>query len=182
MTKLIGVAGRAHSGKDAFAAACVKHGYKRIAFADALKVATAHIANEESHLFFDDISKEEFSKALGMTRREALQKVGKAVRDSVGPETWVNRALNEWEASGYPATVISDVRYPNEAEAIRRHGGFVIRLVRPGAGLEGEAAGHESEAGIPDNLIDVEIHNDGTLGELSAEAAKIVAFVGGDAS
>lgn len=177
MTQLIGVTGLARSGKDSFGYACVKQGWRRTAFADALKVATAHIANEQSHLYFDDVTKEEFTDALGMTRRSALQKVGKAVRDSVGPETWVRRALQEWAANGCPPTVVTDCRYPNEAEAIRKLGGTIVRIVRPGSGLAGEAGQHESEARLPDNLVDVEITNDGSMGELAMEAAKVIAMI-----
>lgn len=172
-TKLIGITGLARSGKDSFALILGRHGYHRIAFADALKKATAKIANEDSHLFFDDFAKEQFSEALGMTRRIALQRVGQAVRESLGKDTWVNRALRQWESLDRPATVISDCRYENEALAIRKLGGIIVRMVRPGAGLTGEAAGHASEVQLPDGLVDVEINNDGTLGELVDEARKI---------
>jgi hypothetical protein len=176
MNNILGITGVARSGKDSFASALVQQGFRRIAFADALKLATALIANEDSHLYFDEFAKEQHTDALGMTRRSALQKVGKAVRDSVGEDTWVNRALNEWRSSGKPDTVISDCRYPNEAIAIRAMGGTIIRINRPGlVGLTGEAAQHESEARLADDLVDVEVYNDGTIGDLHAEARKILA-------
>lgn len=174
MTILIGVTGRARVGKDSFASACVKRGFVRLAFADALKVATAYLAHEDAQLFFDDVTKEEHCEVLGMTRRRALQNVGKALREAVGPDIWINRALSDWDRRGKPDTVISDVRYENEADAIRRLGGTVVRINRAGAGLAGEAGQHESEKPLPDYLIDIEIDNDGTLGELQWEARKIV--------
>jgi hypothetical protein len=180
MTKLIGITGLARSGKDSFSLTFVRHGYKRAAFANALKTATAYIANEDSALYFDEVTKEEHSDALGMTRRSALQKMGSAVRDTLGEDTWVNRTIRGWIAQGQQPTVITDVRYPNEASAIKAQGGIIVRIVRPGSGLKGEQGAHESERGLDDSLVDIEIVNDGTLGELAAEALKVVNMAGGE--
>lgn len=174
MTHLIGITGCARAGKDSFGAVLAKHGFKRTAFANALKSAVAYIANEDTNLYFDDDAKEEYTDALETTRRMALQKVGSAIRNSLGPETWVRRVIRAWEAQGKPATVVTDVRYANEALAIRANGGLIVRVVRPGSGLSGEAGQHESEAGLPDELVDIEVVNDGTLAELNQEALKIV--------
>lgn len=182
MSNLIGITGLARSGKDEFSKTFVKHGFKRAAFANALKMTTAYIANEDSGLYFDDVTKEEFSEALGMTRRSALQKMGSAVRDTLGVDTWVNRTIRGWIAQGCQPTVITDVRYPNEAQAIREQGGVIVRIVRPGSGLQGEQGQHESERGLPDELVDIEVTNDGTLGELAAEALKVVRLSGLGAS
>lgn len=181
MTQLIGITGLARSGKDAFSVTFVKHGFKRAAFANALKVATAYIANEESTLYFDDETKEEFTDALGMTRRSALQKMGSSVRDTLGVDTWVNRTIRGWIAQGKQPTVITDCRYENEARAIKAQGGVIVRIVRPGSGLKGEQAAHESERGLPDDLVDIEIVNDGSLSELAAEALKVVRLAGAGA-
>ena len=178
MSKLIGITGVARSGKDSFAAHFTKYGFKRTAFANALKTAVAYIANEDSTLYFGDDTKEEYTEALQTTRRMALQKVGSAVRNSLGPDTWVRRVIRAWDAQGNPPTVVTDLRFPNEALAIRERGGLIVRIVRPGSGLTGEAAAHESEAGLPDDLVDIEIVNDGTLSELAAEAKKVVALAG----
>lgn len=174
MTKLIGVTGLARAGKDTFAQECVKRGYKRLAFADALKTTVAHIANEPSHLYFDDVTKEEYTPSLDMTRRRALQEVGNGIRESLGTMTWIRRVLRQWEADGRPPTVISDVRYPNEAHAIHELGGIVVRVNRRGAGLSGDAAKHVSEAGVPENLLDFDLDNNGTVSELGVEVAKIL--------
>lgn len=179
MSKLIGITGLARSGKDSFGNILVsKHGFKRTAFANALKTAVAYIANEDTTLYFDDETKELYTEALDTTRRMALQKVGSAVRLALGPDTWVRRVIRAWEAQGCPPTVITDVRYENEAEAIRSRGGIIVRVVRPGSGLTGEAAQHESEMRLADNLVDIEIVNDGTLSELAFEARKVALLAG----
>jgi hypothetical protein len=64
---------------------------------------------------------------------------------------------------------ITDVRFKNEIEAIKGAGGYVIRIARPGAGLDGSGALHVSEteqAGIPDSTFDAVIPNTGTLDDL----------------
>lgn len=172
---LVGITGRAGAGKDSLGAAFVRAGYRRIAFADPLKEATAVIAGEPSHLFFTAEGKSGFSPVLNATRRAALQGIGKAVRDALDVDVWVRRALDEWHRLGRPKTVITDVRYDNEAGLIRKFGGTVIRVVRPGYDLlQGVEATHESEAGIPDRLVDYELVNNGTLAELHIEGRKII--------
>jgi hypothetical protein len=48
----------------------------------------------------------------------------------VHPDLWLRSLLARIPAQG---AVVSDVRFPNEAEAIIEAGGVVIRLSRPGA-------------------------------------------------
>ena len=64
--------------------------------------------------------------------------------------------------------VVPDVRFKNEIDKIHNHGGFVFRINRPGAGLEGEAGKHRSETEIdecPDSMFDAIIENVGTMAE-----------------
>jgi hypothetical protein len=72
---------------------------------------------------------------------------------------------HDW-AKNVKGVVIPDVRFSNELAAIRKAGGEVWRIIRPGAGLSGEAAHHASEHGIEDGDCDRIILNDGTLGDL----------------
>jgi hypothetical protein len=73
--------------------------------------------------------------------------------------------------------VISDVRFRNEVDAIKKAGGKVVRIIRPGAGLEGAAAQHRSEteqSAIPAELFDYCAINDGTLGDLPREVERLL--------
>ena len=178
--KLIGITGKAGAGKDTLAAGFVRLGYRRIAFADALKEAAAVIAGEPSGPYFTHEGKVEFSPVLGRTRREALQSLGSAVRSHLDEGVWVRRALAEWERLGRPATVISDVRYDNEAQKIRDLGGMVIRIDRPGpALLSGAAAAHESEHGVCVDLVDEVFVNDGDIDDVNAYAAGVADWLAG---
>lgn len=176
---LVGINGRAYAGKDTFGDVFKRAGYIRISFADALKEATAIIANERVELFHTAEGKEGFSPVLATTRRVALQNIGNSVREALDPEIWIRRAMDAWDHSGRPNAVITDVRYPNEAETIRSWGGTVVRITRPDnvTGLVGEELNHISEQVLDEDLIDIEVLNDGTLGELEHEARKVLAYV-----
>lgn len=176
MKKLIGVAGRARSGKDEFTRGLVAQGYVRGAFADALKQVTALIADEQLVNFTDDALKEGYCPSLKMTRRAALQKVGAGGREILHDGIWVERLLAR--VANNPKFAISDVRYPNEAQAIRALGGIVVVIERPdNVGLTGEAAAHSSEKPLPRELVDIYVNNDGTVEALHSQAALIVGWL-----
>jgi len=75
--------------------------------------------------------------------------------------------------------VVTDCRYVNEAEAVSLMGGVVWRVRRPDVGLSGDAAAHSSETEQDSAemaaLIDVEIHNDGSLEALRELVAAALA-------
>jgi hypothetical protein len=61
--------------------------------------------------------------------------------------------------------VISDVRFPNEAEWIRQHGGYVVRVAREVKPV----AAHESEAHTAGLQVDDEVDNRGHLSTLHSK-------------
>jgi hypothetical protein len=82
------------------------------------------------------------------TPRELLQILGTDCgRDIIHPNIWVNAlfadynskqefikhtsdGFEEWSGDLYPNWIITDVRFPNEAQAIKDRGGIVIRVNR----------------------------------------------------
>ncbi len=162
---LIGITGRLHAGKDEAAKAFIAAGYIRESFADPLKVITAYLADEDVALYHDQQAKEEYSELLGMTRRKALQLLGtEGVRNTLGADFWARRLMWVWTKCGRPNLVVADCRFDNEAEAIRAHGGKILRIVRPDNDADSIGVpGHASEQGIRDDLVDHTIYNDGSL-------------------
>lgn len=78
---------------------------------------------------------------IPLTHREFLQILGtNALRECLHANTWVNalfadykcvpadRAPNGWDCDNW---IITDVRFPNEAKAIKDRGGIIIRVDRP---------------------------------------------------
>ena len=68
--------------------------------------------------------------------------------------------------------VITDVRFPNEAAAIRASGGQVIHISRDNTKVG--LSGHESEQTLPIMKGDAVIDNSGTLEELYAKLDKLL--------
>ncbi|MFG3200356.1 hypothetical protein ACGFYT_30030 [Streptomyces sp. NPDC048208] len=100
--------------------------------------------------------------------RRLLQHTGQSVRQR-DPYYWV-AALTQRLGDG--PTVVTDVRYPNEAWALARRGFRLVRVIRPALGDPSPAA-HESETALDDQPIGVTIVNNGTLEDLYARADSI---------
>ena len=65
-----------------------------------------------------------------MTAREFLQHFGTDICRKIHPDIWTDRTLRNIREEESLLAVISDCRFPNEAEAVQRAGGKVIRLTR----------------------------------------------------
>ena len=167
---IIGLAGAARSGKDTAGAYFVaRHGYERRSFADAVRTAALaidpYVATRASTRRLTDLVAAkgwEAAKELPDVRR-LLQRVGTELgRDLFGADIWVDMATKGLH--GGERVVFTDVRFANEAAAVRRLGGIVVLLERPGAGLAGQEGAHASE--VIDFDVDATVANDGDLGDL----------------
>ncbi len=107
-----------------------------------------------------------------LTLRWALQWFGtNIIRDHVGSTVWSNAVAEKIEDSG-ESFVISDCRFPDEAELIRKrfkdtHHVIVIRVKRPGTEPGPDA--HASETAVDDVVPDLVIENVGSLADLEAK-------------
>jgi hypothetical protein len=126
-------------------------------------------------LSYDDVYTQEGKQHTidwldGITVRELLQKVGTAVRNEIHPEFWIRRLL-ESSKSSKATLLVPDVRFPNEADAIKNAGGFLIRLEREGAG----AGNHISETALDNyDKWDMVIQNNYDLDYLKDQAKNII--------
>lgn len=172
---VIGLAGYARSGKDVFARFVVEHGYEQRAFATPLKGIlyaldpTVHI--DEGHATIQrlvDAFGWDAAKGHGEVRM-LLQRLGtEGGRQHLGEDVWVD-ALFKSPSSG--RVVVTDVRFPNEADAIRRRGGVVARVTRPGVR---PVNAHRSETALDNFDFDFIVKNDGTVEDLKDRAQELV--------
>ncbi len=166
--KLIGLSGKAGSGKDTVAKYLVeKYGFEAEWFARPLKlyIGGAIFGLEYHQLWGKQEDKEKIDPRYGLSPRQILQMAGMKLRE-IYPDIWVDKLFDN--IVGLDRVVIPDVRYVNEVEAIHRAGGEVWRIDRDGAGASAvELASHASEIEL-DNYqnFDIIIENNGTKEEL----------------
>ncbi len=113
----------------------------------------------------------------GMTPRQMLQKIGTdALRNVVHSDIWtipMKRKIKEHINTGNRLVVITDVRFPNEAQMIKDMGGTVIRVHRDFPD-EISNAKHSSELEMENyKNWDYVINNNGTLEELYKKTDEI---------
>lgn len=175
---LVGLTGYATAGKDAAAAGLVAAGWKRQAFADPVRSMALAI---DPLVVWPAFSPNPVRLSLIVAKRgwhtskecpearRLLQTIGTdGVRAHLGADAWV-RAF-ELARDRRADTVAPDVRFPNEADHIRRHGGIVIRIDRPGFG---PVNGHVSEA-VDTIAVDAVVVNDGTIDQLQDRVLELV--------
>ena len=152
---LIGLVARKGAGKDTAAAVLSERGYQNVKFAGALKdmlrTLLAYQGVDEAtteRMVEGDLKETPTDYLSGQTPRYVMQTLGTEWgRDLIGTDFWVGTAIRK--ALGV-TTVITDVRFPNELDAVRNAGGVVIGITADWIEkVEGE---HESEALI-DELI-----------------------------
>lgn len=135
---IIGLSGWARSGKDTIADYLEKErGFVKIAFADPMREALykldpyiqvgefnrVSLASSVNHFGWETL------KDLSEDVRPLMQRLGTEVgRNMFGEDFWVNLTMQI--AENCENVVISDCRFVNEADAIRRAGGNVWRVVR----------------------------------------------------
>ena len=111
---------------------------------------------------------------IGKTPRELLIDVGTpAFRDNVWRETWVEYMMHLYPRGLDRLILITDVRFPNEMAAIKREGGFCIKVTRPGIPLSNDVA----DTALEGAEFDAEILNDGNLDDLGEDTLKVVEFL-----
>ncbi len=171
---LIGVTGEKGHGKDTVCARLAAFGYERHAWADELKAIACHLwdlSPEQAHGTIEQ--KEAIDERWGVASRHFFQILGTDVARKGHAETWIRFLLLKLArlsmkgpelptlSAGY---AVSDLRFPNEADAIRQHGGIIVRVVRDFRTGVGE--NHASERGVRKIKADYVLVNDSTVGDL----------------
>ena len=125
-----------------------------------------------------------------MTVRDFLQKLGTdGLRDGLHENVWVNALMSDYipddvqwadgplggyePGTEFPNWIITDTRFPNEAEAIRKKDGILIRVERPGVK---PVNNHPSEVSLDKYNFDHTIINNGSVEELAEKVKHILQF------
>jgi hypothetical protein len=181
---LIGLCGRAHTGKDTAADyLCAAYGFERASFAEAMKMMLeakfAHVGIDHAYLHEPQLKNEPIP-GLGVSARHLMQTLGTEWgRGLVSPDLWVRLLdMHLGISAGQPVhdrMVITDVRFPNEADWLHQAGGRLLRLMR--AQAPGVRA-HESERHADTLPADTTVDNNGLTpfslhARLDAEMAEL---------
>jgi hypothetical protein len=180
---LCGVVGKKRHGKDTIGKALHSHLDLRV---DHFAAPIKDFCRDVMGLSFAQVhgdKKETVDPRWGKTPREIMQFYGAEVVRSIHPDVWVRRAIDDHHYYTDRArqdrprigTVICDCRYQNEADAIRKAGGFLLYVVRPGI-EDNEHSAHSSEQEIEriGATAEIQLVNDGTPAELQARAVVAV--------
>lgn len=133
---LIGIAGRAGSGKSTMAR-LIRNNLGQsntIKFARPLKTATrallvdvGYSSDEAERAIEGDLKNTVDPRLGGYSPRDVMKAIGNGVRTELDDAFWVEL----WRARAQMTTchvIVDDVRYPNEADAIRNLGGRVVMI------------------------------------------------------
>lgn len=181
--QIIGLMGYAQVGKDTAAATLVADGYERIAFADALRdmlyalnpiIRGDGICHDHGVRLQSVVNHAGWEKAKQSPEvRALLQRLGtEAGREVLGQNIWVRTAMEKAKPGG--KYVITDVRFPNEADAIRAAGGQLVRIMRPGFG---PVNNHPSETALDGVEAEYTIVNNDTPAWLAGAIREVVSIL-----
>lgn len=179
---IIGLSGKAGSGKDTVGDFMTEYGYIPYAFADPIKQLAMSIdpwvrwgpeGGVEWTRLSNLINRAGWRHAKSFIDvRSFLQDLGQGIREY--DETfWIDR-LRDSLPEGRDI-VITDVRYPNEMNMIRMLGGQIWHIMRPdNETVVGEAAEHPSEMLHETFIPDVTIENVSTLHDLHSKVESLM--------
>lgn len=152
-------------------------GYTEYMFAGPIKVMWTALCmvvgmdkDTVNRTLFGDLKEVPMEQLGGMSLRSFAESIGtKWGRDMISPTLWVNigsYAIWSMLDKG-KRVVVSDARYPNEANLVRDMGGVVVNVIRPveNGGLEPTLA---SEGHLRDYRFDATFVNDSTVVDLQA--------------
>lgn len=140
---LIGISGKMGAGKDTLAQ-CLQQfktynrSFEIKKFASKLKECAYLLTGVRDQ--WSQEGKQRYLLEWGMTVGEFQQKLGtEAVRDNIHPDAWIIALFSDYQEMGFydeysnysvvfPDWIITDVRFPNEADAIKRRGGYLVRI------------------------------------------------------
>ena len=194
---IIGVTGKARSGKDTFAEMLAEELYDLsrkkfvlMAYATELKRRCQKDFDLSWEQLWGDDKEEpdvRYTKPTGTndpddtiefwTAREIMQAYGQFFR-TIKYNFWVDALFETIAFKEYDNVIITDVRHPNEADPIRERDGINIRVVSSRVGMPGiHGSNHISETAMDGYQADYIVENDAGLDDLRVSARGIAELI-----
>ena len=173
---ILGLTGRMGAGKDTVAhrLAIMLHpdtAVERRAFADPLKESVCalfgirrwqlELMKNDPDAYIELSAPYSNVNTTRVTPREFMQRYGlEAHREVFVDDFWLDLTLPKHTITPTKTLiVVTDCRFPNEAERVKELGGIVFEVVGPQGQMDPGAA-HASERALPTHLLDGYIYND----------------------
>ena len=179
---IIAFTGNKGHGKDT-AAIPFKGVATRLQFAYLLKKICSLMLGMDMDTQMNGLSKETIDDTWGVTPRQVMQVVGTdlfrnqlkkllpTIKIGDGESLWAKRMEMEINDIGiYRDVVITDCRFIDEAAMVKRMGGVIVRVVRPGMECSDTHASEVEQASIE---ADYTLVNDGTEADLQEKAVAL---------
>jgi len=176
---MYGITGKIGAGKTTVADyLCREHGKTAYALSDPIKKVAIVLGFLPHQVYGTQAQKLEINETWGISGRQFMQKFGTDVCRDFLPtaipemsQIWIQcfrHAVRE-----NPDIVLSDVRFPDEARAVKEMRGKIIRVVRDNDEKHNDSV-HASELAMDDIPADFVIRNTGSLSELYQKINDIV--------
>ena len=185
---IIGLGHRARQGKStaalAFVEACpIATDVRLVAFGDALRREVDKMARQTGGFHnLLELLREVYAAPSWVRaefegkQRTILQWWGTDYRRKQDPDYWVKRLVESLAGLNPDVAIVQDMRFPNEADAIKGMGGVVIKVTRLGA-PDVSVHEHASEAAL-DNYRGWDYHLQArTVLELKEQVRKVYAEI-----
>lgn len=169
---IIGLNGYAGVGKDTLAnyITQVDPSFKVKKFSGKLKLIAEILTGIPAANFESQEFKQRSIEGWDMTVRDLLQRLGTdAIRDNLHEDAWVNALFNDYHQSD--KWIITDMRFPNEYEAVKKFGGITVRLNRSGIK---PINSHPSETGLDAYPFDYIYNNQDSASAWHRYAVEII--------
>lgn len=185
---IIGLCGKSGVGKDTIADILVEHfNFTKLAFAKTLKDVVSLIfhwdrsllegSSEYSRIWRETID-EWWAERLNiphLTPRWVLQHIGtETFRQHFHNDIWIASFERQLSIAGH--CVITDIRFPNELDLIKKMGGFIITVSRPTQNIT--SSNHVSESfQVSENQYEFEIFNNSSIKDLESQVIDVYHYL-----
>lgn len=192
MALIIGITGGIGQGKSTLASHLLEKKFTEYAMAIPIKEMAKAWGFKHEEVYGTQEEKLQINDYWGISGREFMQKmgteIGREILPKVIPGMNLGKSGNIWirlfdihianlsKKKKYPKVVISDVRFLDEAIAIKEQNGFIIQVYRD-THVDETTASHSSETSMSDIEADYVINNNGSLEELFQNADDILADI-----
>jgi dephospho-CoA kinase len=184
---IIGITGKKFNGKDTVSDYIVsKYNFTKIAYAEPLKEVCRNLFNFNDEQLYGD-KKEDLDSFWNITPRQAFQFIGtdmirnnmdkmiKGVNNNFWVKCLEKRIIN-LNSRGIKNIIVSDIRFNNEADLIKRLNGKLIKVSRNIVNNDS----HISELEIDNIEEDILIENKGSLEELYSKIDTYLSSIGNE--